>query len=161
MRRIRALFKRLGRGIGHFFTHWSVKKVILLLLLAAAIGGGIWFWRQRALSAKMAAAASGAYTRTVTLQKTTLADSVTVTGTVESTGLANVTSTATYPVTAINVQEGDTVTAGEVLATLDTTDLDKEIAKAKEKLAEGLSTAQDNYDKAVETRDKALANAEA
>ena len=78
-------------------------------------------------------AATGSYqfVRTTVLTKTTLSDTVSVTGTVKAGSSASVTasdSVKTYKVTAVNVAVGDTVRKGDVIATLDTTDVEKQIA---------------------------------
>lgn len=159
MRKLRAGFRRLGRGIGHFFTHWSVKKVILTVLAA----GALYFVGSFAVSMLRAQAAVGAMarssTRTTLLTQGDITESVTVTGTVESTGLANVTSSSSYKVTEILVQEGDTVVSGQVLAKLDTTELDKQISKAESSLTDGITSAQKTYNDALESYNEAYNSA--
>ena len=74
-----------------------------------------------------AAADSYQFVRTTVLTKTTLSDTVSVTGTVKAGSSASVTasdSVKTYKVTAVNVAVGDTVRKGDVIATLDTTDVE-------------------------------------
>ena len=159
MRRVRAFFRRLGRGIGHFFTHWTKKKVVLtaaavLLVGAAAVFGLPKLLRNQAIST-MARTSS----RTTILHKSNLTKSISVTGTVESASVANVTSTANYKVKEILVQEGDTVIIGQTLCQLDTTDLEKQIAKQQESLVENIASAQKSYNEAVETCDEAHAKA--
>ena len=81
-----------------------------------------------------AAADSYQFVRTTVLTKTTLSDTVSVTGTVKAGSSASVTasdSVKTYKVTAVNVAVGDTVRKGDVIATLDTTDVEKQIANAQ------------------------------
>lgn len=88
-------------------------------------------------------------TRTTTLRRQVLNDSVTVTGTVESAKTVNVTCTVTgVTVHEILVQPGDYVEEGDVIAQLDTSSLLESIAKTKEKLAENQQTAQLNYTQA-------------
>lgn len=112
-------------------------------------------------------AASGTtyqYVRTTVLQKTTLSDSVNVNGTVKSGSSASVTasdSVKTYKVTAVNVAVGDTVKKGDVIATLDTTDVEKQIANAELKLSDTQTDAQKSYDQAVEDQATDLASARA
>ena len=74
--------------------------------------------------------------------KTTLSESITVTGTVESGSVANVTTSLSYPVKEIFVQVGDTVSEGDVICTLDSSDLEEQLAKRQEALAESRETAQ-------------------
>lgn len=83
---------------------------------------------------KAATAGSYQFVRTTVLTKTTLSDTVSVTGTVKAGSSASVTasdSVKTYKVTAVNVAVGDTVRKGDVIATLDTTDVEKQIANAQ------------------------------
>ena len=89
--------------------------------------------------------------------KTTLSESITVTGTVESGSVANVTTSLSHPVKEIFVQVGDTVSEGDVICTLDSSDLEEQLAKWQEALAESRETAQKNYDKAVESYNSAAA----
>lgn len=92
------------------------------------------------------------YVRTVTLARTTLRNAVTVTGTVTAGQTANVTAddtVRTYQVASVNVEVGDTVREGDVIATLDTTSLQKQIETARQSYQDDLKTAQTNYDRAV------------
>ena len=113
---------------------------------------------------KAAAGTTYQYVRTTVLQKTTLSDSVSVNGTVKSGSSASVTasdSVKTYKVTAVNVAVGDTVKRGDVIATLDTTDVEKQIANAELKLSDTQTDAQKSYDQAVEDQATDLASARA
>ncbi|MFR2590487.1 MAG: biotin/lipoyl-binding protein [Ruthenibacterium lactatiformans] len=68
------------------------------------------------------AARNGRAVRTTRLEKPRC-QSITVTGTVESGSVANVTTSLSYPVKEIFVQVGDTVSEGDVICTLDSSDL--------------------------------------
>ena len=101
--------------------------------------------------------------RTTTLQKTTLTDSVSVNGTVASGTTASVTaseSVKTYKVTSVNVAVGDTVTQGQVIATLDTSDVEKQIESAQESYSDSVEQAQTTYDQSVEDQATNLAQAQ-
>lgn len=91
------------------------------------------------------------YVRTVTLQKGTLDESISATGTVASDDLSSVTTDLKYTVKEVNVQVGDTVEAGDVICTLDTESLQKSIEKEKENIAESVEKALKNYNKAEES----------
>ncbi len=94
-------------------------------------------------------------TRTTTLTKQVLNDSVSVTGTVQSTQTVNVTCTLTgYTVSEILVQEGDKVTEGDVIARLDTGDLLEKIQETKDKLAKNAESAQTAYTEAEDAAAK-------
>lgn len=134
------------------------RRIIAGALAVVVVGGGIGMWQAR----KGAAAVSTgvrSFSRTTTLQKSTLTESVTVTGTVESAALANVTSTQNYKVTEILVQEGDTVYAGQTLCRLDDTELREQLSKIYSNIGDSLTTAQKTYNEAVEARDEAYDNA--
>lgn len=89
--------------------------------------------------------------RTVTLQKGTLDDSISASGTVESSDVSNVTTDLKYTVKTVDVQVGDMVEAGDVICTLDTESLEKSIEKAKETLADNMAQAEKTYQKAQES----------
>ena len=109
-----------------------------------------------------AAAGSYQFVRTTVLTKTTLSDTVSVTGTVKAGSSASVTasdSVKTYKVTAVNVAVGDTVRKGDVIATLDITDVEKQIANAQLQLSDTRTDARKNYTQAVEDQTTNLATA--
>lgn len=94
------------------------------------------------------------YVRTTTLTKTSLEDSVTVTGTVASGSEASVTvadNAKTYKVASVEVEVGDEVQAGDVICTLDTSDLEKQIESAELSYSDTLQSAQTTYDRALES----------
>ena len=147
-------FKRLWKRLRSF--RFTKKRVLLVsaVLAAAALGFGVWRFLRPAGGALPAMAGA---VRTTRLEKTTLSESITVTGTVESGSVANVTTSLSYPVKEIFVQVGDTVSEGDVICTLDSSDLEEQLAKWQEALAESRETAQKNYDKAVESYNSAAA----
>ncbi len=98
------------------------------------------------------------YIRTTTLKKGSLEDSISTTGTVESAQKSNVTTDMNYTISTVNVAVGDTVKKGDVICTLDTTDLEKQIDREKENLSKTKESAQSSYDMAKESYDKAKEN---
>ncbi|MEG1445776.1 MAG: efflux RND transporter periplasmic adaptor subunit [Ruthenibacterium sp.] len=142
-RRFKGFFRRMPK--------W--KKIVSVLLLIALIFGGVFLLRTK--MKKSAPAAAQSFQRTTTLAKSDLTEEVSVTGTVRSDSVTNVASAANYKVAEILVKEGDRVEAGQTLCTLDTAELDKEMTKTREALAENIATAQKAYDKAVLDRDDA------
>lgn len=98
----------------------------------------------------------GELVRTTRLERQTLSESITVTGTVESAGVTNVTTNLSYPVAEILVQVGDTVRAGDVICRLDSSDLEKELEQKQKQLSENKEAAQKNYDRAKENYDSAV-----
>lgn len=132
------------------------KKLVIaaVVVLAAA---GILAWRMRAVPAS--AEAEYQYIRTTTLTKGSLNDSVTVTGTVVAGDEADVTvadGVKTYTVATVEAQVGDTVQEGDVIATLDTTDLEKQIEDAQQSYNDTLQSAQTSYDRAVDDYNTSL-----
>ena len=137
----------------HNPLHWfkrhkklTIFLVILLLILAFVLS-------QLGRTAAASKALTYQFVRTTTLQKTSLTDSVSVTGTVASGSTASVTasdSVKTYKVTAVNVAVGDTVKAGDVIATLDTSDVEKQIETAQQNYSDTLDQAETSYTQSVE-----------
>lgn len=154
MTKLKAAFGRAGQWIA------AHKKAAVALLLVAAIAAGVLVWRQRSAARLPAAANLGgqSYVRTVTLQKGTLDDSISASGTVESDDVSNVTTDLKYTVKTVNVQVGDSVNAGDVICTLDTADLEKSITKMKESLAEAKEKALKNYQNAQDALTEAQEN---
>lgn len=154
MTKLKAAFGRAGQWIA------AHKKAAAALLLVAAIAAGVLVWRQRSAARLPAAANLGgqSYVRTVTLQKGTLDDSISASGTVESDDVSNVTTDLKYTVKTVNVQVGDSVNAGDVICTLDTADLEKSITKMKESLAEAKEKALKNYQNAQDALTEAQEN---
>ena len=120
---------RLRRWRDWLLRHKKLCVSAVALCLAAAVG------LQAVLRGPAEPASGYQYIRTTTLQKTSLANSVTATGTVASASTANVTVTEgaeTYKIATVNVEVGDVVKKGDVIATLDTSDLEiaNKIARA-------------------------------
>ncbi len=139
-----SLPSRLGGWAGRH------KKLCIAAVVVVA-AAGILTWRMRSVPAM--ADSEYQYVRTTTLQKGSLNDSVTVTGTVVSGDEANVTvsdSVKTYKVATVEAEVGDTVQEGDVIATLDTTDLEKQIEDAQQSYNDNLQAAQTSYDRAVD-----------
>ena len=124
------------------------KAVIALALLVVAAAAAAFLLRGRFVRPVSLPAASGSYVRTVTLQKGTLEDSISATGTVQSSDVSNVTTDLKYTVKTVNVQVGDSVEEGDVICTLDTSELEESIRKLQESLADAKAEAQKQYEKA-------------
>lgn len=139
--------------------HKKLTIVLVILLLVVAFIVSSCMRTAQAVSNALAYQ----FVRTTTLQKTTLTDSVSVSGTVSSGSTASVTasdSVKTYKVTSVNVAVGDTVTKGQVIATLDTSDVEKQIENAQESYGDSLDQAQTTYDQSVEDLATNLAQAQ-
>ena len=147
--RLRAFLGCLG---GWFKRHKKSTALLVVLVLAAAIL--LRFLPQRGA----AQGSTVSFVRTTTLQKTSLENSVSTTGTVESANVSTVTTDLKYTVKSVNVQVGDTVQAGDVICTLDTEDLEKQIQRAQEGLTDQTEQTQDAYDKALKSYNEAKAD---
>ena len=129
-----------------FSKHKKLTALLLVVLIAAVLV------LRAVLGGKKAAGSTYQFVRTSTLQKTSLTDSVSVNGTVKSGYEASVTvadSAKLYKVSEVNVAVGDTVKKGDVIATLDTSDLEKQIESAEESYGDTLKSAQTSYDRAT------------
>ncbi|SER21649.1 efflux RND transporter periplasmic adaptor subunit [Microlunatus flavus] len=118
---------------------WPVVVVVALVLLG---GGGALAWHLTRASSTPAAVE-----RTVTVSKQTVKDTVGATGTVEPARRADLAFGASGTVTAVDVEVGDKVTKGDVLATLDDDDLQADLDAAQADLAsaqDDLTTAEDS-----------------
>ena len=115
-------------------TRFAVTGLAALVLAS----GGVWLWAQPSAASQLVTGAvtSGDLTQTVS-----------ATGTVSDEGTASVSFPTAATVTAVQVAVGDQVTAGQVLATLDTTALQSALDEADLTLAEAkesLTQAQDS-----------------
>lgn len=145
MSKVKTALGRVGGSLGR-----HKKALIAAVLILAVAVAGLWYFRMRR-PALPAAAQGGSYVRTVTLQKGNLDDSISASGTVESSDVSNVTTDLKYTVKTVNVQVGDMVEAGDVICALDTESLEKSIEKAKEALADSMAQAEKTYQKAQES----------
>lgn len=130
----------------------SGKKVILIVSISVAVIALIVvsvIISSRAGSTKMDVSCTE-------LKKTSLQDTISVTGTVHSKDPADVYTTLAEPVKKVSVSVGDTVKKGDILAVLDTSSLEEDI-KAQEyatKSADssanlGLEKAKTDYENAL------------
>ena len=91
----------------------------------------------------------------MTLSRGSLDDVVSATGTVESADVSTVTTELKYTVQEVLVAVGDSVQEGDVICKLDTSELENQIEKLKESLADQTAQLQKQYDQAVASRDEA------
>ena len=108
---------------------WRKRTVAIVAAVALVVvaGGGVLIWR---LNRPVAAAATTT-TTTVKAAKTTQRTSVSATGTLAPQNQAYLNFPAAGTVSAVNVQLGQTVAAGAVLATEDTTTLASAVTSAQ------------------------------
>jgi HlyD family secretion protein len=84
--------------------------------------------------------------RTATLSKGTLVATASATGNIQAESEVDLTFQSTGDITKVNVSRGDEVKKGDVLATLDTADLETALAQAQASLV----IARDAYSRTVE-----------
>ena len=109
-----------------------VALVAAVALVLAGVGTGVWWFVGRDSAS---AATSGTTTTSVAASLTTMEKSVSASGTLTPTVQKNVSFEVSGTVTAVAVAAGDTVTAGETLATVDTLQLNADLLTAKATLA--------------------------
>ena len=138
----------------HNPLHWikrHKKMTIVLVVLLAVVAFIVSSCMRTAQAVSNALAYQ--FVRTTTLQKTSLVNSVSVNGTVASGSTASVTasdSVKTCKVTSVNVAVGDTVRLGDVIATLDTTSIEKQLQSAQENYGDTVQDAAKSYLHSVE-----------
>lgn len=137
-----------------FIKRHKVLSVIVALILVAAIVFGVLFATGVFSNEK-----SGySYIRTTTLSKGSLEDSISSTGTIESAKTSNVTTSLNYTVKKIAVAVGDSVKKGDVICTLDTKELEEQIATERKNISKAVKNAQTSYNNAKSSYDTALSN---
>ena len=116
------------------------RKVILVLLIAALAGGGYYGYRyyQNKKTAAAAAASMSTQVRTYTLAKGTLENSITADGTIASVNSTEVSTSLTYDVESVNVAVGDTVTEGQTIVTLDSSEIEKNLERSQKENQDSL-----------------------
>ena len=124
------------------------KIVIAILLIAAAAAISLYALTRIRNAGGNDSALSVQYT---TLAKTDIVDNINVSGTVKSAQSKNVYTNLSYKVKEIYVEEGDTVTAGDVLAILDTSYLEQDIEQSS------YSTNASEKSAAIDLENKKLA----
>lgn len=113
--------------------------IVTILVAVAAV---YWFGIRDA----SATAATPAVTRSVAASLTTMEKSVAASGTVTPTVQEDVSFASTGTVTAVAVTAGQTVSAGQALATIDTLNLTADLLTAKATLASAAAKLSDNED---------------
>lgn len=129
----------------------KVKVIILLIVLAIVIG----FVAMMIYSASMM---SGMTMAEVTeLQKKNIENTISVSGIVESRTFEKVSANLQYNVETVNVEVGDKVKKGDILATLNSDDLQNQIIQQQASIDSSninteysLTTAEKNYNEALQ-----------
>ena len=127
--------------------HKRTAAAILVVAILAA-GGAVALKSRMSASSKNTAEENLAYARTVFLKKEDLNESVNVSGIVQSAKVSSVTTSLSNKVTALNVKVGDHVNKGDVICTLDDTDIRRAIQDKEKEMGEEKQRLQDAYNKA-------------
>lgn len=129
-------------------TPW-VRVLTVVLLVGVAGTGGYLLAALRSQEPAAQAATRESSTTAVAASLTTIQQSVSASGTLTPAVQEDVSFEVSGTVTSVDVAAGDTVTAGQQLATVDTLDLDAALLAAKADLASAqasLSNAEDDAD---------------
>jgi membrane fusion protein, macrolide-specific efflux system len=107
---------------------WPIVGAVVVLV-GAAVGLSLWL-----TSGSSTPGGLSITTVTVPVTTGTIQQTVTNSGTIEPASQANLNFAVSGTVTAVNVKAGQSVTAGQVLATVDTTALSEEVSAAQAQL---------------------------
>ena len=122
---------------------WRVALVAAVAVVLAGAGTGVWWFVGRDSAS---AATPGTTTTSVAASLTTMEKSVSSSGTLTPTVQESVSFEVSGTVTAVSVAAGDTVTASQTLATVDTLQLNADLLDAKATLATAAAKLADLKD---------------
>ncbi len=137
-----------------------------MVALLAAAAGGVWVYRNRTAAAQAASASSESYTQTVAAQRGNLSSALSVVGQLEAVQQADLAFEKlndTTAVQSVKVKAGNTVKAGDVLASIDPAGYQQAVDQAKSDLQSAEETLADlqTPPTALELRQADLAVAQA
>lgn len=131
------------------------KKTLIVILIAAMAAVFIFMSRAKAHKEEMLAAMPGQETAQV--ERRTLVESISATGTVTSVGSKSVGADVTgVKVESVSVKVGDRVEEGDVICLLDTTDIEEDLVDART----SWNAAQGKTQVDVSTAERSLSEAE-
>lgn len=116
-----------------------MRRVLLILVILIILGAGGWYGYQRYQQAQAEQAATPSY-ETTAVARGTIASTVSATGNIEPEAQISLSFRTTGRIDKILASVGQTVEAGQSLATLETTDLTLALAQAK--ISQEISEAQ-------------------
>lgn len=137
-----------------------IKVVIAIIIVIIIVAGCAIFLRP---TSNVPNEISNSFIRTVTLSKGSLNQTVSTSGTISSNEVSTVSTNLTYPIKTIEVEVGDVVNEGDVIATLDSSEIESQITKANETLQDNIDNAYEAYQNALsekETRYSEMVSAE-
>lgn len=145
-------------GKKRFSPKHPKRLAVIAIALAAVLGAVVIIPGMQAGKAAAASSEDLTLARTVSLTKGSLDSTVSVSGVVRSNTVSTVTTTLTSKVTAVNVAVGDKVSKGDVICTLDTTEIDKQIADKQQQIGDANKQLQDDAAKIQAQLDRAKAS---
>jgi multidrug resistance efflux pump len=113
-----------------------IRPLVLILLLAAVVAGGFWYYRNRSASST-AVAASTNFTQVVDVTRGNLSATISVVGELDASESADLVferMSDTAKLESLAVKAGNTVKAGQVLATIDPIPYQQVVDQAKSDL---------------------------
>ncbi len=160
-----------GELVAERTPYWRRHRgaIIAVVALVLAGTGGLIYW---ATSGSSTPAGLVVTTQVVPVTTGTIQQTVASSGTIQPASQANLNFAVSGTVTAVNVKAGQTVTSGQVLATVSTTALSEEVSAAQAQLssanarlaadqASGAATTQIDSDQAaVTSAESSLSNAQ-
>ncbi|TYB81074.1 efflux RND transporter periplasmic adaptor subunit [Maritimibacter fusiformis] len=114
--------REIEATLGLSASRYKVSKWIYLLVALVVAGGGLYWWTSEAETRRAVTF------ETESVSRADLAVTVTATGTIEPTNLVEISSELSGTMKDVLVDFNDTVTAGQVLAQLDMTQLEAQLA---------------------------------
>lgn len=133
---------------------FGIKKAVIVGIIVVAAGGG--YWRMRSQAANNAQ--MGISVTTMPLEQKSIEESITLKAPLEGTESAEIVSKLHYEVIQLNVQEGDKVKKGQILAVLNADQLKKDIRKMESEIA--LNVTQNEEASVRESQQAELAQLE-
>lgn len=116
-----------------------MRRVLLILIILVILGAGGWYGYQRYQQAQVEQTAAPSY-ETTAVARGTIASTVSATGNIEPEAAISLSFRTTGRIDKILVSVGQTVETGQLLATLETTELTLALAQAK--ISQEISEAQ-------------------
>ncbi len=120
--------------------------VVILLILAVLAGGGFVAYRFFLAPAAVASGPGAAAGEVVQIETKTLVDSVSASGSIEPEAEVDMKFETGGTVEEVLVKQGQTITAGTVLARLDTGDLELQVRSAEIDLAQAKANLEKLYE---------------
>jgi multidrug efflux pump subunit AcrA (membrane-fusion protein) len=127
---------------GRFGWTHRLRRPYMILPIAMVLAIGVWWVALRSDGSSATAAAATQQLATVT--KGPISNTVSAEGTITAAQTANLSFPSSGTVTAVNVKAGDTVTAGQMLATVDSAQLASSVGSAQSNVATALAKLSDD-----------------